>query len=61
MAVAEDSQRVSMVPTMAAEVAANKLAGPKEPGLGFYEEDAGCMYPPARSYSRKKNGENQRR
>lgn len=31
--VAEDSQRVSMAPTMAAEAAGNKLAGPK--GLGL--------------------------
>lgn len=61
MVVAEDSQRVSMAPTVVAEVAGNKLAGPKEPGLGSYEEDAGCMYLPVRNYSRTMNGENQRR
>lgn len=32
-----------MAPKMAAEAAGNKQAGPKEPGLGFYEEDENAL------------------
>lgn len=59
--VAEDVQRVSMAPTMAAEVAEDKLARPEKPGLGFYKEEAECLSLLVRSHSRMLGGEGHRR
>lgn len=46
---------------MAAEVAGNKPVGPKEPGLGFYKEDAECRYRLERGYRSMMKGEDQKR
>lgn len=46
---------------LAAEVAGNKPVGPKEPGLGFYKEDAECRYWLERGYRSMMKGEDQKR